>query len=197
MNNKEEEEEKEKRRMILRKGNGIAYTIDDEGDIHQGDDSNQNSVDEQDKRRVMNDNKGDIIDYNGMHRLEAFQMRRIKITCHNDMMGRFNDILTLDIDGFKKKYRFPVTAYITGTPVSIITNTLGISMQRDNMSQAQFSLSWGNLIAQTQPTLRVLKFNNNSPRGIRSSFIYNSTVNYRMYNYKNIKIEQTYKYCGV
>jgi hypothetical protein len=78
------------------------------------------------------------------------------------------------IAGLNQSFTFPVKATVVGSPISILTNTFGLTTEQHTMPLSNtvqpVSIRWGCIAPQKEgasPEKRLLKVQNFSPFGMR------------------------------
>ncbi|PRP88609.1 hypothetical protein PROFUN_03020 [Planoprotostelium fungivorum] len=106
----------------------------------------------------------------GLSLLPPFMQKVIKITCYNDMVGRFTDVLHFYVEGMKARFDLPLTVSVVGSPLSILHNTLGVIEKGD-----QTIMNWGSVSSGAAETYRTLRITNHSSRDAALSWTFESS----------------------
>lgn len=92
--------------------------------------------------------------------LHPFGAVKIAITGYNNMSGRVEDTLHLQISNLGS-FSFPVSIGVVGSPLSIFPNSFGLSL-----NSGIPCIRWGVVAPQETAHQRVLKIMNNCPAGM-------------------------------
>lgn len=117
--------------------------------------------------------------------LKAYESIEITLTVYNDICGKFQDDLKIEINGLPPK-KFPISIQVTGSPIVVTPNQVGVSFKNDCPK-----INIGTIVKGYGPVVRNFKVSNTGPKDIELEWkIYEiSNNNYTDRDYFNIGIE--------